>query len=215
MDDKTVQQHVVDELAFEPSVDAANIGVTVDDGVVTLSGHVDSYSERYNAERAVKKVKGVRAVVIHLDVLFPSTPRPKDEDLARRALQVLDWNAQVPKGAVQVKVDAGRITLSGQIEWQFQKKAAEAAVRRLSGVSSIINLIAITPKASAPAIRETIVAALKREPELEADHITVRVDGSRVTLEGRVHAWHERDVVERAAWAAPGVTAVEDRLAVA
>ncbi|MHB2205272.1 BON domain-containing protein [Methylobacterium sp. CM6257] len=215
MSDKTIQQHVIDELAFDPRIDAANIGVTVDDGVVTLSGHVDSYSERYNAEQAAKRVKGVRAVVLHLDIRTPSAPRPKDEDLAHRAIQILDWNVQVPRDAIQVKVDAGQVTLSGKVEWHFQKSAAEAAVRRLSGVTGLINLIAIQPTATAPAIREKILAALKRDAELEADGINVKVDGTRVTLEGRVHAWHEREVVERAAWAAPGVTVVEDRLALA
>lgn len=215
MSDKLVRQNVIDELDFEPSIDAANIGVAVENGIVTLTGHVGSYTERVAAEKAAQKVRGVRGVVEEIRVRFPSEPPPRDEDLAQRAVQMLDWSATVPKDAVQVKVQDGWVTLSGQVEWQYQKEEAYRALRRLAGVAGIMNTVTVAPKTRAPDVRKRIEAALKRNAELEANAITVTVKDAEVVLEGKVNAWHERTLAENAAWSAPGVRAVVDRLTLA
>lgn len=212
MSDKSIRQNVIDELDFEPSIDAANIGVAVENGIVTLTGHVGSYTERMAAEKAAQKVRGVRGVVEEIKVRFGGQAPPRDEDLAQRAVQLLDWSATVPKGAVQVKVQDGWVTLNGHVEWQYQKEEAHAALKRMSGVAGIINLIEVQPRVSAADVRNKIEAALKRSAELEAGAIRVTVNDSKVTLEGKVHAWYERQLAENAAWSAPGVRTVVDNL---
>ena len=212
MNDKILRQSIVDELDFEPSIDAAHIGVAVDKGIVTLTGHVGSYTERLAAEKAARKVRGVRGVVEEIKVRFAGEALPRDEDLARRAVQMLDWSVTVPPNAVQVKVQDGWITLTGAVPWQYQKEEAQAALKRLTGVAGIINQITVEPQASATDVRTKIEAALKRNAEVEADAIKVTVKDAKVTLEGKVHAWHERNLVENAAWSAPGVRAVVDHL---
>ena len=212
MGDKQIRQNVIDELDFDPSIDAAHIGVAVDDQIVTLTGHVASYAERVAAEKAARKVRGVRGVVEAIKVRLAGQAPPRDADLAQRAVQMLDWSATVPRRAVQVQVQDGWVTLSGTVDWQYQKEEAYRAIRRLAGVAGIINTIAVVPKASAPDVRAKILAALKRNAELEAEAITVTVTGAKVVLEGKVKAWHERRLAETAAWSAPGVRAVEDHL---
>ncbi|GEO99582.1 BON domain-containing protein [Methylobacterium haplocladii] len=212
MGDRTIRDSAIAELDFEPSIDAAEIAVSVDDGIVTLGGHVANFVQREAAKRATKKVRGVRAVVERIEVRFSRDKPPLDEDLAKRAVQLLDWNVVVPKGAVQVKVQGGCLTLTGTVEWQYQKAEAKAAPNRLPGVVSIVNLIEVTPKVSATDVRGEIEAALKRNAQVEADAIHVDVSGGKVTLKGKVHAWHERGIAERAAWSAPGVRTVEDRI---
>jgi osmotically-inducible protein OsmY len=215
MSDKTLRQSIIDELDFEPSIDAASIGVAVDEGIVTLTGHVGSYVERLAAEKAVRKVRGVRAVVEEIQVRFPSGPVPRDEDIARQAVQLLDWNGLVPPDVIQVGVKDGWVTLTGSVHWQYQRSEAEAGLRRLPGIKGINNLIEISPLVSAEDVRSKIEAALKRNAEVEADRITVTVKDAKVTLDGTVQAWYERKLAERAAWSAPGVRAVEDRLTLA
>ncbi|MCF4128794.1 BON domain-containing protein [Methylobacterium sp. SyP6R] len=215
MSDRTIRQNVIDELDFDPSIDAAGIGVAVEDGIVTLTGHVASYTERVAAEKATRKVRGVRGVVEEIKVRFAGDRPPRDEDLAHRAVQMLDWAVTVPKNAVQVKVQDGWVTLTGEVEWQYQKEEARAALKRLTGVAGIVNMIDVTPRADAADVRRKIEAALKRSAEVEADAIRVTVKDAQVTLEGKVHAWHELKLAENAAWSAPGVRAVVDRLTVA
>lgn len=215
MGDKLIRQNVIDELDFEPSVDAAHIGVAVDKGIVSLTGHVSTYAQRVAAEKAVRTVRGVRGVVEEIQVRFAGETPPRDEDLAQRAVQMLDWSVTVPRNAVQVQVQGGWVTLTGKVDWQYQKEEAYRSIRRLAGVAGIINEIAVSPKASVPEVRSKIMAALKRNAELEADAIKVTVKDARVTLEGKVNAWHERGLAENAAWSAPGVCAVEDRLTLA
>lgn len=215
MGDKLIRQNVIDELDFDPSIDAAHIGVAVENGIVTLSGHVGSYAERVAAEKAAQKVRGVRGVVEEIKVRFGGETPPRDEDLAQRAVQMLDWSVTVPRGAVQVKVQNGWVTLSGKVEWQYQREEAYGSIKRLAGVAGIINNIEVTPNASVPDVRARIVAALKRNAELEADAIKVTVKDAKVVLEGKVNAWHERRLAESAAWSAPGVHAVEDHLTLA
>ncbi|ONF50195.1 BON domain-containing protein [Methylobacterium radiotolerans] len=215
MGDKLIRQNVIAELDFDPSIDAAHIGVAVENGIVTLSGHVGSYAERVAAEKAAQKVRGVRGVVEEIKVRFGGETPPRDEDLAQRAVQMLDWSVTVPRGAVQVKVQNGWVTLSGKVEWQYQREEAYGSIKRLAGVAGIINNIEVTPNASVPDVRARIMAALKRNAELEADAIKVTVKDARVVLKGKVNAWHERRLAESAAWSAPGVHAVEDHLTLA
>ncbi|MBE7196463.1 MAG: BON domain-containing protein [Parafilimonas terrae] len=212
MGDKLIRQNVIDELDFDPSIEAANIGVAVENGIVTLTGHVGSYTERVAAEKAAQKVRGVRGVVEEITVRFSGQAPPRDEDLAHRAVQMLDWSSTVPKGAVQVKVQDGWVTLTGKVGWQYQKEEAYRAIRRLAGVAGIVNSVEVTPKASVPDVRAKIMAALKRHAELEADAIKVTVKDAKVVLEGKVNAWYERQLAENAAWSAPGFRSVDDRL---
>ena len=212
MGDKLIRQNVIDELDFDPSINAANIGVAMENGIVTLTGHVGSFTERVAAEKAAQKVRGVRGVVEEIQVRFGGETPPRDEDIAQRAVQMLDWSVTVPKGAVQVKVQNGWVTLSGKVDWQYQKEEAYRAIRRLAGVAGIMNTIEVTPKASVPDVRSKIMAALKRNAELEADAIKVTVKDAKVVLEGKVNAWYERRLAENAAWSAPGVRVVEDHL---
>lgn len=211
-DDLILQQRVIDEMEFEPSVNAAHIGISVRGGVVTLSGHVDSFVEKFAAERTARRVKGVKAVAQELEVRLPGDRKTADEEIAARAVQILSWDALVPRDRIGVKVEHGIVTLSGEVDWQFQRAEAEADVRKLGGVRSVINDIAIAPKLRAEDVQATIRAALERNAEVEAGKVTVTVSGSKVTLAGKVNAWTEREAIERAAWSAPGVAQVEDRI---
>ena len=212
MDDKTLRQCVIDELDWEPTVDAAHIGVAVDDGVVTLTGHVPTYTQLVAAETAVKRVKGVRALAQDIEVRLAGSAIHSDEDIAGRAVQLLKWNVAFPRDAIQVKVTKGWVTLSGEVEWQYQRIAAANAVRDLSGLKGMSNLITVKPHLKAADVTRNIEDALRRNAHLEAQQIRVSVADGKVRLEGRVHSWHERDAAERAAWAAPGVRMVEDNV---
>ena len=214
MDDKTLRQFIIDELDFEPSIDAANIGVAVEKGVVTLTGHVANYVEKLAAERAVKRVKGVKAIAQEIEVRFSNQPKRSDDEIAQRALDILTWSVQVPADSIQVKVEKGWITLTGAVEWQYQKQAAESAVRHLSGILGVSNMVEIEPHVAAADVHRKIMDSLKRNAEVEADSIRVVVDNGKVILEGKVKAWYERNLAKRAAWSAPGVKAVEDRLSI-
>ena len=213
MDDKVLRQIVTDELDFEPSIDAANIGVAVESGVVTLTGHVVGFTEKHAAEQAVQRVKGVRAIAEEIEVRRPNDKKTADDQIAGRAVRIIDWDAKIPKWAVKVKVHDGWITLSGAVGWQYQRMAAELAVRRLSGVTGVTNLIEIEPLAvQSTDVKQKIVDALTRKADLDATAIRVTVVGNKVILEGRVGFLCERAIASRAAWSAPGVKAVENRL---
>jgi len=213
MDDKTLRQNVMDELEFEPAVDATHIGVAVENGVVSLSGHVESYAEKLAAEKAVKRVKGVKALAEGLKVRFASDKKTNDDEIAHRAITILQWSAVVPQNAVMVKVQDGWVTLSGEVRWQHQRVAAEHLVRRLSGIHGVLNSITLKPYVQPLDVKHKIENALRRSAEVQAGRINVSVeDGHAVALEGDVHDWLEKDAVERAAWSVPGVTRVIDRL---
>lgn len=216
MTDSQLRQDVLDELEFEPSIDAAHIGVIADKGVVTVTGHTANYAQKLAAVKAVGRVKGVRAIADEIEVRYPSTKETVDDEIAQRALAVLDWDIAVPPKAVGVLVRDGFVTLTGSVHWQFEKKSAEEDVRKLSGGRAVINQIEIRPKVQAQDVKSQIEAALKRHAEVEVGGIRVSVtDGSKVRLEGKVDTLEERVAVRNAAWSARGVTSVEDHLAVA
>lgn len=215
MNDGTLRQDIVDELDFEPSIDAANIGVAVENAIVTLTGHVPTYTQKMTVENVVRRVKGVKGIAEEIEVRPFGSNRTADDEIAKRAVNTLSWNTSVPDGAVQVKVQKGWLTLTGTVDWQYQKNAAAEAMADLAGVTGVTNQIQIRPRPSAFDVKKRIEDALKRNAEVEAQAIRVNViDGGKVRLEGKVHAWSERTAAERAAWSAPGVTVVEDRITI-
>ena len=214
MDDATLKQYVLDELAWRPDIDSSHIGVSADDGVITLSGYVPSYAQKIEAENAVKQVVGVHGLAEELGVQYPGDYSPTDDEVAQRALNCLAWDSSVPKNSVQVTVENGIVTLSGQVTWQFQRSSAEDAVRTLYGVVDVINNITLKSQPQPSDVKSRIEGALKRNAELDSDAIQVSVDGGTVTLDGSVDSWSARDAAEDAAWAAPGVKSVRDRLSV-
>ena len=215
MNDIELRQAIIDELEFEPSVDAANIGVAVDKGIVSLSGHVASYVEKVAAEKAAKRVKGVRAIAEAIKVRFASDKKTNDDEIARRALNILEWSAVAPKDAVMVKVQDGWVTLSGEVNWQYQRIEIEQIIRRLSGIHGVLNAIALKPHVEPNDVRNRIEGALRRHAYVQAERIHVGVeDGRSVTLDGSVQDLQQREAVKRAAWSVPGVSRVIDRLEV-
>lgn len=215
MDDLELKRAVESELSFEPSINAAEIGVAVKDGVVTLSGRVPSYWEKVAAERAAARVTGVKAVANELEVRLPGMSERKDEDIARAAVDALKWNVLVPEERIKVKVSKGWVTLEGSVDWQYQKSAAEKSVRRLVGVVGVSNLIEVKPAVSKAEVKSAIESALKRLAEVDSNRIRVDTEDGKVVLSGTVRSWFEREEAERAAWSAPGVRTVEDHIAIA
>ena len=212
--DTQLQKDVIDELRWEPRVNDAEIAVSAKDGVVTLTGSVDTFAQKYVAERAVERVTGVRAVADDLAVKVFGPHERTDTEIAHAALNALRWDTEVPDEKLTVKVEHGWVTLKGETEWNYQKTAAERDLRYLAGVKGISNLITVKPRASATEVKAKIEAAFKRSAELDANQITVETADGSVTLKGTVRSWPERSDAERAAWAAPGVKEVHDRLVV-
>lgn len=216
MSDMQVRSDVLDELDYDPSLDASNIAVMAKDGVVTLTGHVTSYAEKIAAEQAAWRVNGVKAIAQEIEVRLPGDKKLGDDEIAKRALNILHWDVLIQSDQLHVKVANGWITLSGEVPWNYQREAAEKAVRKLSGVTGVSNNIVVEPRVQAGDVRRNIVEALKRHAEVEADRITIDVRGNgTVAIDGRVDDWEERQAVERAAWSAPGVRAVENRVRIA
>lgn len=213
--DMDVRRDVEAELRWEPRViDATGIGVAVKKGVTTISGHVKSYAEKWAAERAVERVSGVTAVANELDVHLPGDWERTDEDIAQAAVDTLKWNLSVPRGRIQVEITKGWVTLTGDVDWQYQRDAANDAIRYLTGVKGVTNLVALKSPISVTAVKTDIEAALRRSAEVDAHKIGVDTNGHTVTLTGQVRSSNERKEAERAAWAAPGVYAVDNRIAV-
>jgi osmotically-inducible protein OsmY len=210
--DAQLQQDVIAELRWEPSVQAEQVGVEVKDGVVTLAGEVSSFAEKWAAESAALRVAGVKALAIELDVKLSALGQRNDVDIARSAQNVLEWTTCLPTDGVKLMVEAGWITLSGEVVWQYQKQVAADALRHLVGVTGVSNQIAIKPKGPTSAVKSDIEAALKRRARLDARQITVGVSGAEVTLSGSVRNWAERDLATHSAWCAPDVRNVVDHM---
>jgi osmotically-inducible protein OsmY len=214
MTDKDLKLHVQSALDWEPSLDASDVGVSVDEAVVTLRGNVASYAEKVTAERVALRVYGVKAVANDLAVHLVSAFERTDTEIAQAAVTALKWNTMVPNDRVTVTVSNGWLALNGTLDWQYQKDAAGRTVRDLIGVKGVTNNIIVKPRVKTIDVRDKIEAAFKRSAEIDARRVNVTAADGKVILSGNVHSWAERQEAERAAWAAPGVTQVEDRLTI-
>jgi osmotically-inducible protein OsmY len=214
--DEQIQRDVLAELKWEARVQPNEIGVSVKDGVVALTGWVDSFVKKWAAERAAQRVQGVKAVANDIEVRLPSSAERADPDLASAVTRALEWDALVPSQNIQVRVTRGWVTLSGEVEWQYQRREAERAVRRLSGVRGVTNEITVRPRVrpQPEEVRRAVAEALVRSAETAGNRVEVVVDGERVILNGTVRSWLAREEAERIAWSAPGVVAVENRIVV-
>ena len=212
--DSQLQRFVLAEINWEPSLAAGHIGVVANEGIVTLSGHVDSYAKKLAAETAARRVKGVKAVAEEIEVRLPFDTRRSDEDIAAAAVDRLAWNVSVPKDSVSVKVENGWVTLSGQVDWWYQKDAMERDIRPLHGVRGLSNQTVIKPRVNTANLSDDITHALHRSWFFDADQVHVRAEGGAVVLSGTVHSSYERQVAARTAWSAPGATSVENDLTV-
>lgn len=214
--DEQIQQDVFDELAWDARVQPNEVGVIVKDGIVTLTGWVDSYAKKWAAEEDALRVRGVKAVANEIEVRLPGEAQRTDADLARDVTQALEWDAFVPIDKLDITVSNGWVTLRGEVDWEFERKDAERVVRRLKGVRGVSNLITVRPriKPSPDEVQRKIREALVRDAETDAKRITVDVEDGRVILEGTVRSWAEKEEAERVAWSAPGVQDVDDRISV-
>lgn len=212
--DVQIQKNVMDELQWDPVLNASEIAVTVKDGIVTLSGSVNSYSRKLAAEHAAKRVKNVRAVVLELEVKMQEDEKRTDADIAAAALEAFKWNSFVPEDAITLSVEDGWVTIEGEVEWQFQRESATSAIKHLLGVRGIKNHLRVKPKVTAILIRDVVRKALERSAAIEASGIDTVIEGGGIVLKGKVRSWAERREAERAVWATPGVTEVKNELVV-
>ena len=212
--DHEIELDVKDELQWDPNLDATDIAVSVKKGVVTLAGFVKNYADKYEAESAAKRVAGVLGVANDIEVRMPSVDERPDPEIARDAVAAIKSQLPISSENIKVIVKDGWVTLEGPVEWQYQRNTAETAVRRIKGVRGVSNLIQLKPRVQPSEIKRKIQDAFKRSAEIDANHITVEANGGEVVLKGTVRSWIEREEAERAAWAAPGVTKVEDRIVV-
>jgi osmotically-inducible protein OsmY len=213
-EDRDLQESVMAELGWEPSVEAAHIGVAVNAGVVTLTGHVQSFPQKIAAERTVARVKGVKAVAEEIEVKLPYDIRRGDEDIAGAAIERLAWDASVPRDAIDIRVEKGWVTLNGEVDWQFEKQAAAQAVRTLIGVVGVSNQIEVKPTVNADDVGQNITRALHRSWFYDPNTIKVSSQGGKIKLTGQVTTWNARDLAGKTAWSAPGATSVENDITV-
>jgi len=212
--DSQLQSAVMDELRWEPSINAADIGVAAKEGVVTLTGWVRSYPEKQSAERAAKRVAGVKAVAEEIEIRLAGIHQRTDSDIAKSAVGALGWNVMVPRDSVKVMVENGWVTLEGQVGWQYQRKAAEDSVRNLPGVKGVSNLVQIKATVDTAHLKANIEQALVRNAQFDARQINVEALDGKVVLRGQVRSWAEKEEAEQVAWSAPGVTKVENAVTV-
>jgi len=214
--DAQLQNDVTEALKWEPNIDEAQVGVNVKAGIVTLTGHVPHFLQKTAAEEAAKRIYGVKAVANEIDVRIPSSGQRSDTEIATAAVSALRWDASVPDDAIKVTVTNGWVKLEGELEWDFQRKAAEDDVHRLIGVRGISDEITVKqkPKASPSEVKSKIEDAFQRSAQIDARRIGVKIHDGKAILHGNVHSWNEREEAERAALAAPGVSGVENDLAV-
>jgi osmotically-inducible protein OsmY len=213
MNDLQLQQTVVDELTFDPTVDAAHIGVFVHEGVVTLTGYVGDFAQKHAAENAVRRVKGVRALAQEIEVRLPSEKRLSDDDIAARAARILDWDLRLANQTIHITVEDGVVRLTGSVPWEYQRREAEADIRKLGGVVNVINHLSLRSDTNLAQVRESIRAALERAADIRAERIGVELDDEgSVILSGDVHSMTERTAVENAAWCTPGVVRIHNRI---
>lgn len=212
--DTQLQADVRSELAWDPSIQASHVGVAVQGGVVTLTGHLDTFAEKMAIERAVQRVQGVKAVAVELDVKLAPNHQRSDSEIAQAAETALRWHALVPADRVRIKVEKGWVWLDGELDWEFQRQAAQKAIRTLTGVVGVSNAITLKPSITPGDVKIRIRDALARHAEREARNIEVLVDGAEVTLRGRVDTWADRAAAQGAAWSAPGIGVVVNELVV-
>jgi osmotically-inducible protein OsmY len=213
--DTEIERDVKEELQWDPDLDASDIAISVKDGIVTLAGFVKSYTDKYEAEAAAKRVVGVLGVANDLEVRLPSVDERPDPDIARDAVAAIKSQLPISSQNIKVVVKNGWVTLEGQVEWQYQRNTAENAVRRIRGVKGVSNLIKLQPRTEPNEIKRKIQEAFRRSAEVDANRIQVEANGGEVILKGTVRSWAEREEAERAAWSAPGVTKVVDQIVVA
>ncbi len=212
--DSEIERDVRDELEWSPDLDPTDIAVSVRKGVVTLTGFVRSFTDKYEAEAAAKRVAGVVGVANDIEVRMPSVDERPDPEIARDAVAAIKTQLPISSENIKVIVKSGWVTLEGEVEWQYQRTTAETAVRRIKGVRGVVNSIVLKPRAQPSDIKRKIQEAFRRSAEVDANRITVETHGGEVVLRGTVRSWIEREEAERAAWAAPGVTKVDDRIVV-
>jgi osmotically-inducible protein OsmY len=211
--DEQIQSDVMFELKWDPRIHPNEVGVAVKGGMVTLMGTVDSYTKHWAAEEAARRVRSVKAVVNQIDVKLPVTEERSDEDIAAAAIQALEWDAAVPSDKIRVTVAKAWVTLEGEVEWQYQKEDAEKVVRRLIGVRGVINSLNVKPRVAPAEIQKRIEEAFQRSSG-DTKNISVEVEGSKAVLKGTVRSWAEKEQAERAAWSAPGITSVDNQIAI-